>query len=128
MRHLGIDFGTKRIGVALSDVAGSMAFPHSVVPNDSQALKTIAKIVSENGVAVLVMGESIDFKGQPNAVMPAITKFAEALKTATGVPLFFEQETMTTRAAAQIQGEHATIDASAAALILNSYLEKRRVA
>ena len=126
MRYLGIDFGTKRIGVALSDEAGTMAFPHSTVKNDSQALVVLVQIVKENGVEKIVMGESFDYRGQPNAVMSAITRFAEALEKQAGVPLVYERETLTTREASHIQGEHSKIDASAAALILTSYLDKQR--
>ena len=125
MRLLGIDYGSRRIGLALSDEAGGFAFPHSVVRAGKTALAAVARVCSENSVGKIVMGESRDYHGAPNSIMPAAVRFAEALGVATGLPVVFEKEFLTTREAAHIQGEHAEIDASAAALILKSYIDRQ---
>ena len=49
MRYLGIDYGSKRIGLSISDEEGRMAFPHSVVENDSHALENISNIIIGSG-------------------------------------------------------------------------------
>lgn len=126
MRYLGIDFGTKRIGLALSNEEGTFAFPHSVVPNSSQALVVIEKVVRDEKVAAVVVGESFDYKGVANPVMEQITRFKNALEKKLSLPVFFEREGMSTREASHLQGEHEKIDASAAAIILKSYLDKQR--
>ena len=76
MFTLGIDYGTKRIGVALSDEAGQFGQPHSVIKNSKAAkdevLEKILEIVKTEQVAEVVIGESKDFKGQDNAVMAEI--------------------------------------------------------
>jgi putative Holliday junction resolvase len=125
MRLLGIDYGSKRIGLALSDEAGGFAFPHSVIPNDGKALQKISDICAEQGISKIVIGESLDYKGKPNLVMREILPFAEKLGKATGLPLEFEKEYLTTAEASRIQGKNETIDASAAALILKSYIDKQ---
>lgn len=126
MRLLGIDYGSKRVGLALSDESGVFAFPYSVVPGGKNAVPLVAQVCKENAVEKIVIGESLDYKGNPNKIMPAIIQFAELLGAATQIPVVFEREFLTTREASHIQGEHASIDASAAALILKSYIDRQR--
>src|SRR6185503_4413417 len=68
MKALGIDYGTKRIGVAVSDDTGSLAFPLAVVESGPKALEEVANIARVNNVEQLVIGESLNFKGEPNEV------------------------------------------------------------
>ncbi|MEN9614373.1 MAG: hypothetical protein RLZZ347_680 [Candidatus Parcubacteria bacterium] len=124
MRYLGIDFGTKRIGVALSDAHGSIAFPYSVVANTKTALTEIATIAKKEGVGLIVVGESKDFAGKQNVVMEKITPFAQELEKQSGLPVIFEPEFMSSQQASTFQGTHDKLDASAAAIILQAYLER----
>jgi putative Holliday junction resolvase len=135
MRILGIDYGTKRIGVAISDIEGKFGQPHSVIKNSKAAkekvLAEILEIVKTEQIAEIALGESKDFKGDDNAVMPAIQDFkktlenALALSAASSVPVIFEPEFLTSHQAAYFQGKHDLLDASAAALILQSYLHRK---
>ena len=125
MRFLGIDYGTKRIGLALSDESGRFAFPNSVLENDISAMSTILRLVRENNVGKIVIGESRDYKGNPNPILAASKRFAEKVATETGLLVVLEPEFLTSAEAARIQGEGKTLDASAAALILKSYLDKQ---
>lgn len=124
MRLLGIDFGSKRIGLALSDESGIMAFPHSVVKNSPEAVLQVAALCAAEGVGKVILGESLDYKGNPNKIMPASIRFKEALEKESGIPVIFEKEFLTTAEASRIQGEHRSIDSSAAALILKSYIDR----
>jgi putative Holliday junction resolvase len=133
MKYLGIDYGSKRIGVAVSDESARLAFPLGVVAAGEKALQEILDIVKENEVKLAVIGESRDFKLQKNPIMRDIETFAEALQT-HGVAVEFEPELFTS-AQAQRQGRDkrgalqayaANRDASAAALILQSYLDRMR--
>jgi len=126
MRHLGIDYGTKRVGLALTDESGAMAFPHSVVPNSPKLLDVITGIINEKGVGVVVIGESLNRDGKPNAVQTAIEALVLDLTLATGLPVHLMPEQYSTQAALQLQGRTAATDASAAALILDSYLVQQR--
>jgi putative holliday junction resolvase len=125
MRLMGIDFGTKNIGVALSDEGAVMAFPKEVVRNADGALERIAAIARDSGAARIVIGESRDFTGAHNPVHAAAEAFAESLKAATGIPVSWEPEFLTSAEAERIQGKNASLDASAAALILNSFIAKQ---
>jgi putative holliday junction resolvase len=134
MRYLGIDYGTKRVGVALSDEEGKIAFPHAVYASDEKLLSEIARLVEENDIENVVIGESKDYSGEDNPLMGDIIAFAKNLKEIVPVKVVFEPEVLTS-AAARRQFESAEVrsrkekkvrlvDASAAALILQAYLDK----
>ena len=123
-RFLGIDYGTKRVGLALSDESATIARPHSVLPTTDTLVADIAELCSREQIGGIVVGESTDYKGNDNAVMQEIRTFAKALQEAIDVPLSFEPEFLTTAEAARIQGHHELLDASAAALLLQRYLDK----
>ena len=124
MRYLGIDYGSKRVGLAISDEAGEFAFAHSVLQNNVELLPEIKKIIAEKDVEVVVLGESKNYKGEENVIMKAIKEFKVELEKVTGLPVYLEPEFMTSAEAERIQGKNKMHDASAAALILKSYLDK----
>lgn len=122
---MGIDFGSKRVGVALSDETGTMAFPHDVYQNDAQLAKTIADLIEAKGVAEVVVGHSLDRDGQANAIHAAAEAFIGELTLQLPVPIHFEPEQYSTQEALRIQGRTEKTDAAAAAIILNSFLMKQ---
>lgn len=136
MKFLGIDYGTKRIGVAVSDDTGSLAFPLGVVKAGSGALEEVASIARENAVGKIVIGESRDNKGELNKVMEDIEQFKKDIEELTGLSAEYEREFFTSTMAARqfapqeksrkANPSHATLDASAAALILQSYLDRNK--
>jgi len=126
MRYLGIDYGAKRIGIATGDSDGGMAFPHAVLPNDKKLISTIKELCDKEHIAEIILGESLDYKMKPNVIMEKITPFKKELEDAIELPVHFEREFMTSAAAEHLQGKGEMIDASAAALILQSYLDKKR--
>ncbi len=125
MQKLGIDFGSKKIGLALSDESGSMAFPHSVIPNNSEHVKKIEALISERNVQEIVIGHSKNLDGTDNKIQGAIESLMMDLTLATGLPIHLEPEQFTSQEAIRITGKNDQIDASAAALILNSYITKQ---
>jgi putative Holliday junction resolvase len=131
LRYLGIDYGTKRIGLALSDEAGDFSYPKEVVENGrgtkgEEARAKIADFCARENVGAIVVGESRDYKGNENLIMPEAREFAEKLSTFTKLPFFWEPEFMTSAQAVHEQGENKMLDASAASLILASFLEKKK--
>lgn len=132
MKYLGIDYGTKRIGVAVSDDTGSMAFPLTTVVSDRDALSRVVDLAKENKVEKIIMGESKNFKNEPNLVMEDIEQFKKDLAELTQLPVEYEPEFMTSaQALRQAQdkrgvGESKDLDASAAALILQGYLDRQQ--
>ena len=124
MKYLAIDYGTKRVGIATSDDEGGMAFPFRVIPNTKTLVTDIGEICRSERIGTIVVGESHNFQGKPNPLMRAITPFAEALKKETGLLLVFMNEVFSSQEAARITGDNSENDASAAALVLQSYLDR----
>ena len=147
MRILGIDYGEKRIGIALSDENGKMAFAYGVIANrgTKKVSAEIKKICAENSVGKIVLGKSLDYKGELNPIMAEIEPFKTVLEKKTSLPVIYENETLTSAEARRPLGgqrkrppvlskrkspekekkARMKIDASAAALILMSFLDKK---
>ena len=137
MRHLAIDYGSKRVGIAISDDGGTMAFPYKILQNNTELVDTIHNICGEESISAIVIGESHDLSGQPNKIMGSIEEFKKNLEAELDLPIYFQQEFMTTieargregkeqnNARKTAKGEQLSADASAAALILQRYLDKK---
>lgn len=146
---LGIDYGAKRVGLALSDESQTVAVPFSVLPNDRTLFREVKNIVLARGVSQIVMGDSKDFRGNDNPIMSAARAFKAELERdlgptvvpPEGVEVFLEPEFMTTTQAARgirdnregdekdrekggTAGARPMLDASAAAIILQSFLDR----
>ena len=124
MKILGIDFGTKRIGVAVTDESGKMAFPVSVVKNDSHSISVIAEIARKEKASLIVIGESKDFLMKDNPIMLLAREFEDALFREIGLKIVYEPEFLTSHQAHHIQGKTDMLDSSAATIILQSYLDR----
>ena len=133
---VALDVGQARIGVAVSDASELLASPHGAIRRRSNvaAFAAIARIVAEAGAGLVVVGLPISFDGQLHAQAERVRTFAEKLRSYLGVPLVYADETLSTwRAeemlrAAGVRPERIRerIDAAAAAVILQEYLDQRR--
>ncbi len=125
MRKLGIDFGTKKVGLALTDEAGKMAFPHDVILNDSALLGAVEALVDEKKVTEIVFGHSLNLAGEVNPVQADIEAFMGELSLRCPIPMHLEPEQLTSQQAAAVTGKNDQIDAAAAAIILDTWLQKQ---
>lgn len=121
---IGIDYGTKQVGVAISDAQQTIAFPKKQV-NTEQALEYITDLCASESVNSIVIGESTDFTGEDNPVMEDIREFKTELKEGLDLPVYFEPEFLTTKEASRNQSKRDDLDAAAAAIILRSFLNKQ---
>jgi putative Holliday junction resolvase len=124
MRFMGIDYGTKRVGIALSDESNTFALPKTVIENSKSLLESIDSIARDNNVTHIVLGESKNYKGEDNKIMPKIQELKEKIENNLKLPVVLEPEFMTSHNAERFQGKTELLDASAAALILQSYLDR----
>lgn len=129
MRYLGIDYGAKRIGIALSDEGGKIAFPRETLSGDfEKILAKIGEICAREKVGQVVVGLPLSFEGRETAQTEETKNFAEKLKKATSLPVEFENEILTSRMVERDIKEgrikKEKIDAASAAIILQSYLDK----
>jgi putative holliday junction resolvase len=136
MKYIGIDYGTKRIGVARSDESGTLAFPLTTIAAGPNALALVAALANKESAHKIIIGESRDFKNEPNVVQEDIEQFKSDLAELTGLPVEYQNELFSSaQAARQFAPEEksrkenpsqAQLDASAAALILQSYLDSKK--
>lgn len=122
---LGIDYGSKRVGVAVSDDSGSIAFPKTTLANNRALLETLVTLIRNEHVGTVVFGESKNASGADNEIMKDIKRFAGELKNAIQLPVLFEPEFYTSVEARRDIPEGA-VDAQAAAILLNSYINRTK--
>lgn len=127
MRYLGIDYGDKKIGLAVSDVGGRIAFPKKTVFNsgDERIIEQIKSFIEEEDVSMVIVGLPLALSGKETEQTKKVLSFADELKKNIVLPIDFENEMLTTRLVEKSGGvkkEH--IDEAAAAVILQSYLDR----
>ncbi len=128
MRYLGIDYGKKRIGTALSDEEGRLAFPMVVLQNTgfSAVVKKIEKIAKKEGVSKIVIGLPMTFGGQVSEQTRNVKEFGEKLAGLLQLPMEYENEVLSTKMAERGETVNEHIDSASAAIILQSYLDKQQ--
>lgn len=134
---MGIDYGTKRIGLALSDESGTLAFPKKIVSTGKQALADILDIITTEQVEQIVVGNSLDNGGTRNSIMEDVDVFVEQLHKLTGIPVGFMDERFSSTAVRAFNFEKPIantrgnsrptdhIDDRAAAVMLQRYLDRQ---
>jgi len=137
MRYLGIDYGTKKTGLAFSDDSGTMAFPYKVIPT-AGILECIVELRTHENFDAIVIGHSQTGGGQDNLVMKHIYTFKELLEKNISLPIHLQNEFGTsahihrmndflsgTRPDTQrkVKKNTGNVDDGAAALILQRFLD-----
>lgn len=123
---MGIDYGSKRVGVAFTNEDGTMAFPHSVLKNDASLISNLVALATAEKAGAIVIGASRDLAGDANPIQERIDECITDLTLELGVPIHEEPEVYSTQEAIREQGRNEMTDAAAATIILNSYLMKHR--
>jgi putative Holliday junction resolvase len=141
MRVLAVDVGERRIGLAISDVSRTLARPlltltvRNAADGVDQVATEIARLKEEDdGLSTVVVGLPVRLDGSPNEQTPRVAAFVNALKARTPVPILTADERLTSREAESLLAERtrdwrrrkARLDAVAAAIILQDYLEAHR--
>ncbi|HBZ72352.1 MAG TPA: Holliday junction resolvase RuvX [Deltaproteobacteria bacterium] len=133
---LGIDLGSRRIGLSVSDPEARIAFPAGVLERRGPVkdMARLRALVAERGVCEIVVGLPIHMSGRKGPEAAAASEFARQLKEATGLPVALQDERWTSREAERALREMGhrkkerpgRVDEMAATLILSTYLERRR--
>lgn len=125
MRVLALDYGTARIGCAISDPSGTLATPLPTIEPPSP--KAVAEEVAKNGVERVVVGLPLHLSGEEGSQAALTRTFCEELEAMLDVPLETYDERLTTRMAeaSRRQGASAPSDSLAAAHLLEAYLAAR---
>jgi putative Holliday junction resolvase len=138
MRHLGIDYGTRRIGLALSDEGGRFATPLEVieVSTPQNAIDRICRVADSEAVVRVVVGLPLNMDGSEGAAAAAVRRWAATLADRSGRELLFVDERLSSFEADQTlqsrrragerlthRGKKRRLDALAAAQLLQAYLD-----
>jgi putative holliday junction resolvase len=141
MKYLGIDYGTKKVGIAISDDLGKIAFPKKIVASTYIYTELQTLINSEN-IEALVVGESKSFDGEFNIIQKHIDVFVRKMKSLCDIPILFEDERMSSLAGSGYlysknnsenprwsgslsESRNAPDDDRAAAVILQRFLDRK---
>tara|TARA_B100001996_G_scaffold253648_1_gene196910 strand:- start:821 stop:1243 length:423 start_codon:yes stop_codon:yes gene_type:complete len=127
---LGLDYGERRIGVSISVLNGKMAVPHSIISykKTGDALDQLKKIILEYKVKMIVLGLPITMKNKEGFKAAEVIKFKEILEDGTNLEVILEDERLSTlqaKKAINPNSKNKYVDDSSAAIILNSFLEKK---
>ena len=132
-RTLGIDFGSKRVGLALSDRLNLIASPYRTLDyvSEKELIAQLKSIVYENNIEIVVLGLPINMKGEDTIQTKKVRNFKKLL-SGLGLPVIYEDERLSSISAKNslvlqnIKTGHnkGAIDRTAAAIILQQYLDK----
>jgi putative Holliday junction resolvase len=122
---MGIDFGERRVGIASTDESGEFALPRAVIPNTDNLLDEVVALAREWQVEKIIIGESKNLDGTYNPIHAKAAAFAVLLEE-KGFGTEFHPEVYTSAEAEQLQGKNDMLDASAAAIILKSYIDTHK--
>lgn len=133
MRYLGVDYGSSKIGLALSDEDGTMGFPHAVITNTPRLVDDLCALIAKENVGTVVIGESRTLSGGENPINFEAHALGDRLTERSGVPVVYESEIFTSKQAERLPEKQSksrspkrreVVDDKAAALILTSYLSR----
>jgi putative Holliday junction resolvase len=141
VRIVGLDVGDRRIGVAVSDISCTLARPLGVLPArglEGDAVQVAAAEIArlageEDGVASIVVGLPRHLDGAPSEMTPRVEQFARRLEARTSLPVALQDERLSSREAESRLAlrekdwrvRKKKLDAAAAAVILQDYLDTR---
>ncbi len=131
-RVIGVDYGTRRVGLAVSDPLGITASPHSVVARDD-VVEVVANLVKELDASTIVVGLPTGLSGGEGESAKEARKLAEELEAVTGADIVLADERFTSRMAEKTlitsgmrrRKRRETVDKVAAAIILQDYLDRQ---
>ena len=140
MKYLAIDYGLKRVGIAVSDVGGHFAFPRCTLKRETKAafFAQLLELIEKEQAEAIVLGLPLHVDGTECLTTRQVRNFAESLKRRTPLPVYWINEALTSNAAEQELYEQGLgfakvkeiVDQQAAAIILESFLgqpEEKRV-
>jgi len=133
MRCLGIDFGLKRVGLALSDPTGTLVSPYRTIERTTRdaLFDELAEILQKESVTTIVVGLPLSLDGQDTLTTRQVRNFAQSLGRRTDLPIHLVDERLSSALAEEElnaaglrgQKQKAALDSQAAAVILRSWLE-----
>src|SRR3989344_809918 len=116
MKYLGVDYGSKRVGLARGDDENRLAIPLRTIPKDKELYNLLRNMLRNKEFDEIVLGVPVSFDGKEHAQAQEVRLFGENLNKEIGIPVHFQNELLTSSQAER--SGVSDVDASAAALIL----------
>ncbi len=91
MKYIGIDYGTKKVGISISDDEASFAFPKDIIPTNL-VIEYLKNVIQTENIEAIVIGESLASNGQDNDLAETVALFGSSIKEKAGKPVFFVRE------------------------------------
>jgi putative Holliday junction resolvase len=140
-KYLGIDYGLKRVGIAVSDESLTISFPRDYLPNDSKLINTLTELVKYEGIGKIIIGMPVTMSGERSEQTEVTSQFSSKLKryleqNEISAEIDFIDERLTSRmAGAEIirtvprrskRREKGLVDEMSAQIILQNYLDREK--
>ena len=121
---LSIDWGTKRLGLAIADAELKLVRPIASIANDASLIESLRELVRDHTITKLIVGLPRNLDGAETAMASRVRQFGADLSKQLKLPVAYQDETLTSVAAAQqsAQKTNFDLDSEAAAIILRDYL------
>ena len=126
MKILGIDYGSRRIGLAISDESLTLARELEIL-HPKKFWAEIKNIIQENQVTKVVLGLPIGVKGNDTETTMQARAFSEKLKATTNLAVEFIDERFSSAMAKHLPGGNNNVDSLAAQILLQNYLDKQKL-
>lgn len=132
-RYLGIDFGERRVGLAISDEGARISVPYRVIErqDDARLCAEIGSIVDQEAISAVVLGDPVRVDGHPGEASERVHRFGKKLAEAIGLPVEYMVETLTSDEArrrlrpVRRRRSRSRLDAVAAQILLQDFLDAR---
>jgi len=133
MRYLAIDYGSKRTGLAVCDAGETIASPYDVLHGQKDLVPRIGRVVASENIEAIVLGLPLNMDDSEGPQARKVRAFAKELQSHISVPVYFQDERLSSFAAEQKLAEIGLskdkklerLDALAAAEILQAFLEQK---
>jgi putative holliday junction resolvase len=132
-RILAIDYGAKRIGLALSDPLGIFAYPYKTIPNDKNLFNELLNLIKEKQIEKIILGIPSGNSSKPFSIINKVNDFKKQLEEKSGIEVILWDETYTSAIAKRKvlesvprkskRRDKGLLDSNSAAIILQEYLE-----
>lgn len=129
MKILGIDYGTKRIGLAISDETQTLAREHSIL-SPTEFWQQLDGLIDQEGIEKIVLGMPINMSGETTQKSEEVQSFNDQLQQRVSLPVELVDERLSSVMAESIsgqgEGQHRQIDSLAAQIFLQNYLNQNK--
>lgn len=136
-RYLGIDYGSVRIGLSVSDPLKIIAQGFKTIPNNEKSIDEIISVIADQDIERIIMGNPLNLKGEMSTKAEEVREFAQKLQQQTGKEIIMLDERFTSVMAqrsiismgtkrSQRQNNKGKVDEVAAAILLQGYLDTQR--